>query len=90
MGRCDGVREWGRRPPPGNTGRLGTAPVDAYRPNGYGLYNTSGNVWAGTGSPAAGSYLCHDSYCHRYRVAARTRNSPGTSTGNLGFRLAFT
>ena len=22
-----------------------------------------------------GSYLCHDSYCHRYRVAARSSNT---------------
>ncbi len=33
-----------------------------------------------------GSYLCHHSYCNRYRVAARTANTPDTSTGNLGFR----
>ncbi|MFT5239685.1 MAG: sulfatase modifying factor 1 [Kiritimatiellia bacterium] len=33
-----------------------------------------------------GSYLCHDSYCNRYRVAARTANTPDSSTGNLGFR----
>ncbi|WP_078508811.1 formylglycine-generating enzyme family protein [Streptomyces venezuelae] len=26
-------------------GFRGTAPVDAFEPNGYGLYNTSGNVW---------------------------------------------
>src|SRR5262245_20449443 len=35
-----------------------------------------------------GSYLCHDSYCRRYRVAARQGNSPDGSTGNLGFRCA--
>jgi formylglycine-generating enzyme required for sulfatase activity len=35
-----------------------------------------------------GSYLCHDSYCHRYRVAARSSNTPESSTGNLGFRCA--
>lgn len=33
-----------------------------------------------------GSYLCHASYCHRYRISARTANSPDTSTGHLGFR----
>ncbi|MFD9069949.1 formylglycine-generating enzyme family protein [Streptomyces lasiicapitis] len=26
-------------------GYVGTAPVDAYRPNAYGLFNTVGNVW---------------------------------------------
>jgi formylglycine-generating enzyme len=35
-----------------------------------------------------GSYLCHDSYCNRYRVAARTSNTPDSSTGNMGFRCA--
>ncbi|MFF8018575.1 SUMF1/EgtB/PvdO family nonheme iron enzyme [Streptomyces sp. NPDC007929] len=35
-----------------------------------------------------GSYLCHDSYCNRYRVAARTANTPDSSTGNCGFRCA--
>lgn len=35
-----------------------------------------------------GSYLCHDSYCNRYRVAARSRNTPDSSTGNIGFRVA--
>lgn len=35
-----------------------------------------------------GSYLCHHSYCNRYRVAARTSNTPETSAGNLGFRIA--
>ena len=33
-----------------------------------------------------GSYLCHESYCNRYRVAARTSNTPDSSTGNTGFR----
>lgn len=36
-----------------------------------------------------GSYLCHASYCHRYRIAARTSNSPDSSTGHIGFRLVY-
>lgn len=35
-----------------------------------------------------GSYLCHHSYCNRYRVAARSSNTPDSSTGNCGFRCA--
>ncbi|MGW8362927.1 formylglycine-generating enzyme family protein [Streptomyces wedmorensis] len=82
-------------------GYAATAPVKAYRPNGFGLYNTVGNVWEwcadpftpGLGTETAramrgGSYLCHDSYCNRYRVAARSSNTPDSSTGNIGFRVA--
>ena len=36
-----------------------------------------------------GSYLCHRSYCYRYRIAARTGNTPDTSTGHLGFRIVY-
>jgi len=35
-----------------------------------------------------GSYLCHKSYCNRYRVAARNANTPDSSSGNIGFRCA--
>jgi sulfatase modifying factor 1 len=33
-----------------------------------------------------GSYLCHKSYCNRYRVAARTSNTADSSTTNISFR----
>lgn len=33
-----------------------------------------------------GSFLCHDSYCNRYRVAARSKNSPDSSSSHCGFR----
>ena len=35
-----------------------------------------------------GSYLCHDSYCNRYRVSARLGNTPDSSGSNVGFRCA--
>ena len=34
-----------------------------------------------------GSFLCHDSYCNRYRTSARTSNSIDSSTSNMGFRV---
>ncbi|WP_256760982.1 formylglycine-generating enzyme family protein [Cohnella sp. WQ 127256] len=37
-------------------------------------------------SMRGGSYLCHKSYCNRYRVAARNKNTPDSSSGNTGFR----
>lgn len=33
-----------------------------------------------------GSYLCHASYCNRYRVDARNSNMPDSAATNLGFR----
>jgi formylglycine-generating enzyme required for sulfatase activity len=81
-------------------GYLGTCPVDEYQANGHGLHNVSGNVWEWcadwfNGGPRGeakvirgGSYLCHDSYCNRYRVSARSSNTPGSTTGNMGFRCA--
>jgi formylglycine-generating enzyme len=35
-----------------------------------------------------GSHLCHTSYCSRYRLAARYANTPDSSAGNVGFRVA--
>jgi len=37
-----------------------------------------------------GSFLCHRSYCNRYRVAARYQNTPDSSTSNTGFRCIAT
>jgi sulfatase modifying factor 1 len=36
-----------------------------------------------------GSYLCEASYCHRYRIAARMGSTGDSTTGHIGFRLAF-
>ena len=36
-----------------------------------------------------GSFLCHKSYCYRYRIAARNSTSPDTSTSHIGFRLVY-
>jgi formylglycine-generating enzyme required for sulfatase activity len=107
---------WQGEFPANNTvedGYAGTAPVDSFQPNGYGLCNTTGNVWEwcsdwfdpeayriDTGPDPTGpdqgthrvmrggSYLCHESYCYRYRVDARSANTPDSSAGNIGFRVA--
>ncbi|HWI80762.1 formylglycine-generating enzyme family protein [Ramlibacter sp.] len=42
----------------------------------------------GRRSSRGGSFLCHDSYCNRYRVAARGSNTPDSSASNYGFRVA--
>ncbi len=106
-------------------GYLTTAPAKSFPPNGYGLYQTVGNVWEwcqdafspttyaeraadevvdpfapGSADPGpgaggdvprvmrGGSYLCHDSYCNRYRVAARSANTAESASANIGFRCA--
>jgi sulfatase modifying factor 1 len=33
-----------------------------------------------------GSFLCHASYCNRYRIGARSKNTPDSSASNIGFR----
>jgi formylglycine-generating enzyme required for sulfatase activity len=115
------VNIWQGNFPATNTtddGYLTTAPVRSFQPNGYGLWQTVGNVWewcsdifdiktyaldaaqgivhdpSGPGSTRSdapritrgGSFLCHDSYCNRYRNAARSSNTPDSATSNIGFR----
>jgi formylglycine-generating enzyme required for sulfatase activity len=36
-----------------------------------------------------GSFLCHKSYCYRYRIAARTGNTPDSTTTHQGFRVVW-
>ena len=36
-----------------------------------------------------GSYLCHKSYCFRYRIAARSGTSPDSATPHHGFRVVW-
>ncbi|WP_263370874.1 formylglycine-generating enzyme family protein [Granulicella cerasi] len=92
-------------------GYAGTCPVEAFPPNGYGIYSMTGNTWewcadwfaidahatsvernpqgptSGSGRVMkGGSFLCHYSYCNRYRVAARTQNTPDSATGHMSFR----
>jgi formylglycine-generating enzyme required for sulfatase activity len=36
-----------------------------------------------------GSFLCHRSYCYRYRIAARSGTSPDSTTTHQGFRVVW-
>ncbi len=76
----------------------GTMPVNACRPNSLGMHHVIGNVWEWTSSPwsqgddrpvqRGGSYLCHVSYCRRYRLSARVGHDAQDTAGNVGFRVA--
>jgi formylglycine-generating enzyme required for sulfatase activity len=49
-------------------------------------HNPAGPATGQTKVMKGGSFLCHASYCNRYRVAARTSNTPDSATSNIGFR----
>ncbi len=50
--------------------------------------NPRGPVHGERRAQRGGSYLCHLSYCRRYRVSARYGSEPGSSAGHTGFRVA--
>jgi formylglycine-generating enzyme required for sulfatase activity len=50
------------------------------------LHNPAGPPSGHAKVMKGGSFLCHASYCNRYRVAARTSNTPDSSASNIGFR----
>ncbi len=95
-------------------GYAGTAPVNTFAPNGFGLHNMVGNTWewcadafriaslarearrrnadaatSGARVLKGGSFLCHRSYCYRYRPAARSGAPADTAASHTGFRIVY-
>jgi sulfatase modifying factor 1 len=59
---------------------------DYHTTNDYNQNNPVGPKEGDQRVMRGGSHLCHRSWCNRYRVAARSKNSPNSSTSNIGFR----
>lgn len=63
--------------------------ADRFDPTYYGSSPETNPVGPESGDSRVlrgGSYLCHISYCNRYRNSARSQNTPDSSMGNAGFR----
>lgn len=52
-------------------------------------HNPKGPSQGQTRAMKGGSFLCHYSYCNRYRLGARTANTPDSAGTNIGFRCAL-
>lgn len=66
--------------------------ADAFRVRSLSRAAKARNAAAAQGAERVmkgGSYLCHRSYCYRYRIAARVGHAPDTSAGHTGFRVAY-
>ncbi|WP_439939376.1 formylglycine-generating enzyme family protein [Nocardia sp. N13] len=58
----------------------------AWASSGHATVDPVGPVAGSERVMRGGSHLCHDSYCNRYRVSARTGTAPYSATSHIGFR----
>ena len=64
---------------------------DWFAPEYYGISTRENPLGPASGERRVmrgGSFLCHASYCNRYRTDARSSNTPDSAATNLGFRCA--
>lgn len=71
----------------GQFGKNHLGELNKYLPTAHGFDEFYGNLYhLNAGEESGGSFLCADSYCMRYRPAARRPQMIDTGMSHIGFR----